>query len=141
MRTSLRILASPPPMFVWAPIRAFLRRRASMAAERTTANADQSIHFSPAAENPNRDSLAVGLLYPLLRVLRVPGKITGHPRLLARVSSTMNANWVKQHAPSHPFISWMVRRAAYPLWMRRDHPAYFRYAGLFRQNQRLSPEE
>jgi phenylacetate-CoA ligase len=53
----------------------------------------------------------------------------------------MNANWVKERAPSHPFSSWMVRRAAYPLWMRRDYPEYFRYARQFRQNQRFSPEE
>ncbi|MGC2619028.1 MAG: hypothetical protein WA414_08315 [Acidobacteriaceae bacterium] len=53
----------------------------------------------------------------------------------------MNPNWVKEHAPSHPFSSWMVRRAVYPLWMRRDHPAYSGYARQFRRNQRFSPEE
>lgn len=53
----------------------------------------------------------------------------------------MNANWVKEHAPSHPISSWVVRRAVYPLWMRRDHPEYFRYARQFRQNQRFSAEE
>lgn len=63
-----------------------------------------------------------------------------HPEPLAQVSWIMKENWVQEHRPSHPFSSWLVRRATHPLWLRRDHPAYFRYAQQFRRNQRLSLE-
>lgn len=35
----------------------------------------------------------------------------------------------------------MTRRVAYPLWVRRHHPHYSRYARQFQKNQRFSPVE
>lgn len=50
----------------------------------------------------------------------------------------MNA-FLLPNSPSHPFSSWLIRRAVYPLWQRREHPAWFRYARQFSRNEFLSP--
>lgn len=53
----------------------------------------------------------------------------------------MNSPWIPERKSSHPVSSWLIRQAVYPLWLRRDHPAYFRYADQFTRNQFFSPDE
>lgn len=53
----------------------------------------------------------------------------------------MNPDWVLHHIPSHPVSSWVARRIAYPLWLRRHHPHYSRYARQFQRSQDFSVEE
>lgn len=43
--------------------------------------------------------------------------------------------------PSHSVSSWFARRAVYPLWLRRNHPTYSRYARQFQKTQYLSADD
>lgn len=52
----------------------------------------------------------------------------------------MNADWVLA-MPSHPISSWFARRAVYPLWLRRNHPSYSRYAREFQEAQYFSADD
>lgn len=53
----------------------------------------------------------------------------------------MSPDWILRHIPSHPVSSWMTRRIAYPLWLRRHHPQYSRYARQFQKAQHFTVDE